>query len=356
MGIFVNKEYQRIVLFLGIEVIIIFLLKYVLRFFLPLIVSLAVVIPLQCLCYRKGWLIRRGKGLLAGFIFLLILCSFLLVIGGIATFLLQEIQNVLQNLPYYEAYLVSTIEHTGTWFEHFFGMESGIIQQRLYLLCKECITLLSANGGTLISKSFSYIADIGQFCVFLVVSFICIVLFAKETDRWKQVLLNLAVTAPSIDRLLSAILRIGKKIGSMLSAYFRTQSCILCLICITTIIGLFLAKVPHAFIYGLLAGIFDMLPFIGTGIILVPLAFLQLLQGNILYAIVVIITYILCMVIREFLEPRLMGNRIAISPVGILISIYAGVMFYGIGGVLLGPVTLLISVELSKEIFATKSS
>jgi len=82
---------------------------------------------------------------------------------------------------------------------------------------------------------------------------------------------------------------------------------------------------------------------------------IQLIQGNIASAIIVIITYILCMVIREFLEPRLMGNCMSISPVGILISIYAGVMFYGIGGVLLGPVTLLISVELSKEIFATKS-
>ena len=356
MGVFVSKEYQRIVLFLGIEILIIFLLKYVLYFFLPLIVALAVVIPFQCLCYRKGWHIRRGKGFLAGFLFLLILCSFLLVLSGIATFLLQEIQTVLQNLPYYETYFISVIDHTGTWLELFFNLEQGIIQQRLYLLCTECMNLLSSNGGTLISKSFSYIADIGQFCIFLVVSFICIVLFAKETDRWKQVLLNIAVTAPSIDRLLSAILRIGKKIGSMLSAYFRTQSCILCLICITSVIGLFLAKVPHAFIYGLLAGIFDMLPFIGTGIILIPLALLQMIQGNILYTFVVIITYILCMVIREFLEPRLMGNCMSISPVGILISIYAGVMFYGIGGVLLGPVTLLISVELSKEIFATKSS
>lgn len=350
-----NKEYRRIVLFLGIEVIIIFLLKNVLGFFLPLLVAIAFVIPLQSFCARHSWYLKRGKGLLAGFLFLLFLLAFMIVIGSILAFLLHELQTILQNLPYYETYFCNLLENTGAWIEQVLDMNTGIIQEKLYLLCNNCITAISANGSSLIGKSFSYLATIGQFCIFLIVSFICTILFAKETDRWKHALLNLAVTAPSIDRLLSIILRMGKKIGKMLGAYFRTQSCILLLISLTAVAGLFIARIPNAFIYGLLAGIFDMLPFIGTGIILVPWTLIQLIQGNIASAIIVIITYILCMVIREFLEPRLMGNCMSISPVGILISIYAGVMFYGIGGVLLGPVTLLISVELSKEIFATKS-
>ena len=55
--------------------------------------------------------------------------------------------------------------------------------------------------------------------------------------------------------------------------------------------------------------------------------------------------------IRELLEPRLLGNGLRFSPVAVLISVYAGVLFYGIGGVILGPVTLLVLVELGKEIF-----
>lgn len=350
-----NKEYRRVILFAGIEVAIIFLLKHVLIYFLPLVTAIAFVVPLQSYCSRRGWHIKRGNGLLAGFLFLCFILIFILIIGGIVTFLLHELQTVLLNLPYYESYFYHLLTNIGVWIEQVLELDTGSMQEQLYVLCNDCIATISANGSSLIGKSFSYLADIGQFCIFLVISFICIILFAKETQRWKHALLNLAVTAPSIDRLLSAILRMGKKIGKMLGAYFRTQSCILLLISLTTIVGLFIAKVPNAFIYGLLSGIFDMLPFIGTGIILIPWILIQLLQGNIGSVIVIVITYILCIVIREFLEPRLMGNCMSISPVGILISIYAGVMFYGISGVLLGPVTLLISFELSKEIFATKS-
>ena len=64
--------------------------------------------------------------------------------------------------------------------------------------------------------------------------------------------------------------------------------------------------------------------------------------------------YILCIVIREVLEPRLLGDGLQVSPVAVLVSVYAGVLFYGIGGVLLGPVTLLILVEVAKEIFSKK--
>ena len=46
-----------------------------------------------------------------------------------------------------------------------------------------------------------------------------------------------------------------------------------------------------------------------------------------------------------------MGSGAQVSSVAMLIAVYAGVLYYGIGGVLLGPVTLLILVETAREIF-----
>ncbi len=46
-----------------------------------------------------------------------------------------------------------------------------------------------------------------------------------------------------------------------------------------------------------------------------------------------------------------MGSGVQVSSVAMLIAVYAGVLYYGIGGVLLGPVTLLILVETAREIF-----
>ncbi len=62
----------------------------------------------------------------------------------------------------------------------------------------------------------------------------------------------------------------------------------------------------------------------------------------------------MCEINLELMEPRLLGNGLKFSPVAILIAVYAGVIYYGIGGVILGPVTLLILVELGREIFMPK--
>lgn len=51
-------------------------------------------------------------------------------------------------------------------------------------------------------------------------------------------------------------------------------------------------------------------------------------------AVIVGITYLICVCIREVLEPRLMGSGAQVSSVAMLIAVYAGVLYYGIGGVL----------------------
>ena len=156
---------------------------------------------------------------------------------------------------------------------------------------------------------------------------------------------------PAIDHILSIILRIGKKLGGMIKAFAKTQTIIFVCISAASTIGLYLAGVSEGWFYGVLAGFMDFLPFIGTGIVLIPIAVICIIRGKLAGGIVVIATYFVCVLIREFLEPRLLGNGMKFSPVAILISVYAGVIFYGIGGVILGPVTLLIIVELGWEIF-----
>ena len=188
----------------------------------------------------------------------------------------------------------------------------------------------------------------------MVVSFICVVLFAREIEGWQQGLLNLAAIEPAIDHILSIILRIGKKLGNMVKTYLKTQTIILICISVTAMIGLYLGGTSEAWFYGVLAGFMDFLPFIGTGIVLIPIGVVSFLKGRIGSGVIILLTYLACVMIREFLEPRLLGNGLKFSPVAILISVYAGIIYYGLGGVILGPVTLLILVELGREIFMSR--
>ena len=67
-------------------------------------------------------------------------------------------------------------------------------------------------------------------------------------------------------------------------------------------------------------------------------------QGGILALL-----FFVCWMTREFLEARLMGGKMGLSPLETLAAIYAGMKLFGILGVFLGPIGLLIIEDLAEE-------
>lgn len=98
-----------------------------------------------------------------------------------------------------------------------------------------------------------------------------------------------------------------------------------------------------------------MLPFIGTGIMLIPLAVFQLLYGNYGSAVLIVCLYGICVLLREFLEPRLIGSKVGILPVGILFAVFAGIRLFGIFGIIKGPVGLVVICEAYKYLLIRKN-
>lgn len=346
-----RRDYGRVLLYLGILIGILLFMKYVLVYILPLLVAVLVVVPIRRFCFRHGICRKKGSGLVAGGVLVVLLLLLIFLIVAVATFILGKAQEFLGNQMVWKDEFMTLVSDCCGWMETYVGMEGAELESWITERITGGFGIFLQKSSSWLSKSFQYLAGMARVCTFGLVSFICVVLFAREIESWQQGLLNLAALEPAIDRLLSVVLRLGKKIGTMLKTYFKTQSIIFCCISMVAVGGLYVAKVSDAWFYGILAGFMDVLPFIGTGIVLVPTAIVRLLQGNPGSAAVVIVTYVLCIVIREFLEPRLLGNGMRFSPVAILISVYAGILFYGVGGVLLGPITLLILVEVAKEIF-----
>lgn len=372
MDFLARSDYQRVLLYILTSVSVLLALKYLLPYFLPLLVAFLIVVPLQRFCQRRErtfHMDRAGadntgirensrirnrsgqKGFMAGGILFGIILIVALIIVGLGTFLISKARTFVQNADFWTEHISQLIAGLSAEIERFFQLQQGTVELWISKRAAELGECLTRSGDGLITGSLRYLSVAGRVGTFVVVSFICVVLFAREIESWQQGLLNLAAIEPAIDHILSIILRIGKKIGSMIKTYLKTQTIILLCISITAMIGLYLGGTSEGWFYGILAGFMDFLPFIGTGIVLIPIGVMSFLKGKIGSGVIIILTYFICVMIREFLEPRLLGNGLKFSPVAILISVYAGVIYYGIGGVVLGPITLLILVELGKEIF-----
>lgn len=137
---------------------------------------------------------------------------------------------------------------------------------------------------------------------------------------------------------------------SYIITFIKAQGVILLIISVLCSVTLSVAGVAGGIMFGILAGVLDVLPFIGTGIVLLPLAVWQVLNGQYVRAVVCVVLYGVCIVVREWLEPKLIGRRIGIAPVFMLLAVYAGVKLFGVGGIVKGPLALIVITEILKLI------
>lgn len=101
---------------------------------------------------------------------------------------------------------------------------------------------------------------------------------------------------------------------------------------------------------GILIGLLDALPVLGTGTVLLPWVILCIFREQYGAAVILAASYGLSFLTRELLEPKLIGRRLGILPVFILAGVYGGVKLYGAGGILLGPLSLLLIRELWQKV------
>ncbi len=104
-------------------------------------------------------------------------------------------------------------------------------------------------------------------------------------------------------------------------------------------VGFLVMGIENAAILAVIIAIVDLLPILGVGTVLIPWAIINLLAGGSLYiSIGMIILYLICLCVRNILQPKIMGESIGISSLASLISIWVGYKIYGFIGMLIMPV------------------
>ncbi|OPJ65490.1 pheromone autoinducer 2 transporter [Clostridium chromiireducens] len=112
------------------------------------------------------------------------------------------------------------------------------------------------------------------------------------------------------------------------------------------IVGFFVLKVPNFFMFGIICGVLDVLPYVGTIIVFIPIIIYNIIMKNFLTAFGLICVYILVQIVREVLEAKFLGEKLDIHPLVILVSIYIGVNIFGILGILVGPMYSILAKEI----------
>ena len=87
--------------------------------------------------------------------------------------------------------------------------------------------------------------------------------------------------------------------------------------------------------------VFDILPVAGSGGILIPWAIISLILGDVPKAIGLLVIYVLISVIRQYIEPKIVGSSLGVHPIVTLAGLYFGLKLFGFLGMFIVPIAVM---------------
>lgn len=131
-----------------------------------------------------------------------------------------------------------------------------------------------------------------------------------------------------------------------LFGFVRAELTLISMTLVIVLIGLLILRVNYAITIALVCGIVDILPYLGTGVVFVPWIIYEFITGSLPLAIGLTVLYIVVIVQRQIMEPKILSSSIGMNPLATLIALFIGFKTVGFLGLILGPITLVLLTAL----------
>ena len=124
-------------------------------------------------------------------------------------------------------------------------------------------------------------------------------------------------------------------IKKLIGGYFLAQFRIMFVVAVILVVGFLVLGIKYAFLIGVLVAILDFLPLFGTGTVLIPWALFKLLSADYPLAAGLALLYVLTQVIRQVIQPKIVGDSMGLPPLWTLVFLYLGFKIHGISGMII---------------------
>jgi len=145
------------------------------------------------------------------------------------------------------------------------------------------------------------------------------------------------------------LLRIKDNGIGTIGKFIRAYSAIISITFVELSLGFWIIGIPNPIFFGLLIAVVDIMPILGTGAIILPWAIISFIIGNTKVGIGMLILYVVITVVRQTLEPRIVGQQIGLHPIVTLILMYVGAQLMGVLGLFSLPIIATLLLKLNEE-------
>lgn len=330
-----QRRYKETGILIGTTLAVYLTFKYLLPLVAPFLFSwlLACLLLPAVQFLKRKFHIAKGLGstvLIAVVVFLIGMLAF-----GIGQLAVGQLGRFFRDFPVYRQLIMSSAENFCSGCDELFGLTEGTVKELLGQGNFGGNRWFQANALPELSKQVLHgIQKLLQILWLLFLVFLGAFLMLKDSEDLK-IIWQESDWHEKGTKLLERLWVTG-------FAYGKAQMIIMGLTALLCSTALLLIGSSYSLLLGGLIAFLDFLPAIGSGLILLPWTVYKAVQGEWFAAAVLLSVYIACLVMRQLIESKIIGDGAGIKPIFTVIAMYAGVKLFGILGFILGPIAMIV--------------
>lgn len=343
-----HRQYAFLIRFLYIAVIIglvYFAVKYALPLLMPFVIGLVVATMLRPIIDAITKKIHVKRSIIS----ILILLVFYSIIGALITLVGTKVFAFVQNLV-----LMMPSFYRGSIEPFFYQVSDSLLEQFPYIENYLESFVDSINNAILSTLSKASEAAIGLVTVIAgqVPSFLIKFLFTIVSSFFFTIdfhKINDFILRQFKPERQEMIIKVKSNIFGTLVKFIKAYLTLMVITFAELSIGFIILRIQNPFLIAFIVSVVDVLPILGTGAVLLPWSIIGFIFGNNLIGFGILILYIVITIVRQTLEPKIVGQQIGLHPVVTLVCIFVGAQLIGVLGIFIVPVMATIIKKLNDE-------
>lgn len=336
-------KFLKITAFVAVLLILVFVgIKYVVPLVMPFIIGFVLALimnrPIKFIAAKT----KVSKKIVSPIITLLfvgVIMSAIVVIiyraGG-------ELASFISNIPtWYNDFAPVVVDQINDLFGRLLDSFSVELAEDIKNIASDFLTYVQTALMDLSKNLLSWLGSMATRLPSLILAFFISIIasffLAGKTDAIKA-----GIKRQIPEKYQNTARELYRKGGQTLLKMVRAYIYILLITFAELSVGLAILRVDYFIVIAALTALLDILPVLGTGTVLIPWGIVELIVGDTAMGIKILALWAIITVIRNIIEPRLVGRQIGLSPVITLMGMYLGLQLFGMLGLFLVPMMIIV--------------
>ncbi len=352
-----SRKYFKALVNLGVAVavllLVVILLPRLLVFFMPFVVAgiISMIASPLVRFFEEKIKLKRKWG--SAFVIIVVIALVVLVLYLVGSKLIEEGMGLLGALPEMWDSMKEDLAGVGESLDGLF--------EKLPLDTQQAIANLGNQVGEFMAGLFERIGTptitaAGNFAKQLpsVLIGIIMCLLASYFFVADRYLIGSWIRKYTPASIMSRYDMVRRSILKSVGGYFKAQLKIEVWMYLLLVVGLSVLRVDYVLLIAMGIAFLDLLPFFGTGTVMVPWALIKIFSGDYKMAIGLLIIWGGGQLARQIIQPKIVGDSIGVAPIPTLFLLFIGYKLGGVIGMIIAvPLGMLLSTMYQEGVFDT---